>query len=346
MTNRHRYTFDLTDGEIQSKLNRLHIAEGLIKQLPEGHDGRNTWLLNYGGTKGSTHRVWESAPPATKFCIDCKHCIMPEGDTRNALMRWWRPKDAPKASDYSCGHITEQRGVVESDLVSWSCVSARSHHDEETLENYPEYCGVRARYFEPRDYERYPLSRKGQAALDKLRGESKEGVVVEDEDAQVEASKALETVAEFGDRVEEIRGQSKEAVMLDESMPFPGDDVDGSPGQSEKGLPNHEAIEKANMRSNTIKHMPIKEFRAFGWLQEINRRMLHPAGLAMSVRVDDKGNETLDGVWDYRDDPEGIYYLKDTADPLLAREVDKAIESHYDKRVELFGDVIQPVDEA
>lgn len=23
-------------------------AEGLIRQLPEGHEGRNSWLLNYG----------------------------------------------------------------------------------------------------------------------------------------------------------------------------------------------------------------------------------------------------------------------------------------------------------
>lgn len=38
----------LTNVEIRSKLNRQHIAERLISQLPENHDGRNTWLLNYG----------------------------------------------------------------------------------------------------------------------------------------------------------------------------------------------------------------------------------------------------------------------------------------------------------
>lgn len=34
--------------EIQSGLDRVKWAEGLIRQLPESHDGRNSWLLNYG----------------------------------------------------------------------------------------------------------------------------------------------------------------------------------------------------------------------------------------------------------------------------------------------------------
>ena len=38
----------LTGAEMQSGLDRQRAAEGLIKQMPEDHDGRNTWLLNYG----------------------------------------------------------------------------------------------------------------------------------------------------------------------------------------------------------------------------------------------------------------------------------------------------------
>jgi len=38
----------LTTAEIQSKSTRLDWAEGLILQLPENHQGRNSWLLNYG----------------------------------------------------------------------------------------------------------------------------------------------------------------------------------------------------------------------------------------------------------------------------------------------------------
>ncbi len=38
----------LTKVEIQSGFDRLKFAEGLVRQLPRDHDGRNTWLLNYG----------------------------------------------------------------------------------------------------------------------------------------------------------------------------------------------------------------------------------------------------------------------------------------------------------
>ena len=39
---------ELTLAEIQSGMDRVKWAEGLILQLPETHDGRNSWLLNYG----------------------------------------------------------------------------------------------------------------------------------------------------------------------------------------------------------------------------------------------------------------------------------------------------------
>lgn len=34
--------------ELQSKSTRVNWAEGLIRQLPKDHDGRNSWLLNFG----------------------------------------------------------------------------------------------------------------------------------------------------------------------------------------------------------------------------------------------------------------------------------------------------------
>lgn len=40
-------TIKLTGAEIQSGHSRVDWAEGLIKQLPTSHDGRNSWLLNY-----------------------------------------------------------------------------------------------------------------------------------------------------------------------------------------------------------------------------------------------------------------------------------------------------------
>ena len=40
--------YELTAHEKQSNTSRVKFAEGLIRQLPATHDGRNTWLLNYG----------------------------------------------------------------------------------------------------------------------------------------------------------------------------------------------------------------------------------------------------------------------------------------------------------
>lgn len=42
--------YKLTPSEKQSNVTRVKQAEHLISQLPENHDGRNTWLLNYGTT--------------------------------------------------------------------------------------------------------------------------------------------------------------------------------------------------------------------------------------------------------------------------------------------------------
>jgi hypothetical protein len=38
----------LTAAEIQSNHSRQQWAEGLIDQLPASHEGRNSWLMNYG----------------------------------------------------------------------------------------------------------------------------------------------------------------------------------------------------------------------------------------------------------------------------------------------------------
>jgi hypothetical protein len=41
----------LDKAEIQSGHDRVKWAEGLIRQLPVNHDGRNSWLFNYGSKK-------------------------------------------------------------------------------------------------------------------------------------------------------------------------------------------------------------------------------------------------------------------------------------------------------
>ena len=56
------------------------------------------------------------------------------------------------------------------------------------------------------------------------------------------------------------------------------------------------------------KTMTVQEFHEKGFLQEINRRFLHPAGMALTVTVDgETGKATGFGpIWDYRDEPAGL----------------------------------------
>ena len=57
------------------------------------------------------------------------------------------------------------------------------------------------------------------------------------------------------------------------------------------------------------KRISAKEFQELGYLQEVNRRFLHPLGLAMEViRDDETGDVSFGGVWDSRDDIEGIIF--------------------------------------
>ena len=46
----------LNKAEIQSGHSRVKWAEGLIRQLPKDHDGRNSWLLNYANGKNGEVR--------------------------------------------------------------------------------------------------------------------------------------------------------------------------------------------------------------------------------------------------------------------------------------------------
>ena len=65
---------------------------------------------------------------------------------------------------------------------------------------------------------------------------------------------------------------------------------------------------------DSINYLDIKEFREKGYLQEINRLFLHPLGLALEVNQDENGIETLSGIWDYRNEPDGITYGLKTTD--------------------------------
>jgi hypothetical protein len=96
--------------------------------------------------------------------------------------------------------------------------------------------------------------------------------------------------------------------------------------------------------SDEIKRIPIKEFRELGFIQEINRRLLHPCGLALEVILDkETGKETLGGVWDYREDPDGISYQNGVLSLDKYMSVENLFLSKTDYRRNNLGYVVQPL---
>jgi hypothetical protein len=93
-----------------------------------------------------------------------------------------------------------------------------------------------------------------------------------------------------------------------------------------------------------VKRMTAKEFRELGYLQELNRRFLHPLGLALEVSISEDGVESFGDVWDYRDDPEGVIYDPSMIQPERAKRIErermKLARSRYDR----LGFEIQPAD--
>jgi molecular chaperone GrpE len=98
------------------------------------------------------------------------------------------------------------------------------------------------------------------------------------------------------------------------------------------------------MNKTEVKKINIKEFREMGYLQELNRRFLHPLGLAMEISINENGDEELSGVWDYRDDSEGIYYDINNSDDVRKDKfkknkefIDNEIINRYKSRKDQIG---------
>lgn len=91
-----------------------------------------------------------------------------------------------------------------------------------------------------------------------------------------------------------------------------------------------------------INRMTVKEFRELGYLQEVNRCFLHPLGLALEVVIDDDGEETFGGVWDYRDDPEGMRYGDHMISGTKAARIEQERRQKAAARVEALGYEVQP----
>jgi hypothetical protein len=106
----------------------------------------------------------------------------------------------------------------------------------------------------------------------------------------------------------------------------------------------------AKPTENIIKHMDIKEFREKGYLQELNRRFLHPLGLGLEITINSDGSETIGGVWDYKDDPEGLIFDISNSDEERKNRFKKNqefIDNEYNERCEYrrerFGFDIEPI---
>lgn len=91
--------------------------------------------------------------------------------------------------------------------------------------------------------------------------------------------------------------------------------------------------------SEPIKYMSVAEFREKGYLQEVNRRLLHLCGIALSVTIDDDGTESFGPIWDYRDDPEGLVFGEYSQQKVW--KVDQEITRHQITRLTNFGFVVQ-----
>lgn len=99
-----------------------------------------------------------------------------------------------------------------------------------------------------------------------------------------------------------------------------------------------------------ITRMDLNEFVDSGLLQEINRRILHPIGLALEVICDKDGNVTsFGGVWDCRSEPDGIIFGEQAVqhEEFLRKykNVETLIETKREAREKSLGYHIQPAED-
>lgn len=98
----------------------------------------------------------------------------------------------------------------------------------------------------------------------------------------------------------------------------------------------------ADLSSTDKKKMSVKEFRELGYLQEVNRRFLHPLGLALEVQIYENGEECIKEIWDYRDDPEGLIFGPGMIDLEKARRIYTEQVGKQHQRIQALGYDIQP----
>lgn len=101
-----------------------------------------------------------------------------------------------------------------------------------------------------------------------------------------------------------------------------------------------------------MKRIDIQDFRKEGYLQELNRQFLHPLGLALEIIQEEDGTMRLGGVWDYRDDLEGIYFAPgedaahDTERVRKMKNIENIRAERDPHREDALGYIIQPFDDS
>jgi hypothetical protein len=91
-----------------------------------------------------------------------------------------------------------------------------------------------------------------------------------------------------------------------------------------------------------VKFIDVKEFRELGYLQELNRKFLHPHGLALCIQVESDGAERLLGVVDYREDLEGMYFEENTLEASKTLRVKELEDARRGPREAALGYWVQP----
>lgn len=142
------------------------------------------------------------------------------------------------------------------------------------------------------------------------------------------------------------------AQRRDKGSPETGGRASGNlarPVGSNPTRPDHTEAGRIK-RMSTGKTMTAAEFRDLGFIQEINRLLLHRCGLALAVTVDEEtGDTTLGPIIDRRDDPEGMYFgfTWRPADAALAgaaaARVSAMIAERSEARLKELGIEIEPV---
>lgn len=129
----------LTPAEVESGHDRVQWAEGLILQLPANHDGRNSWLLNYGTgeesdavraayARGEHYGAKFSTPAATPEAAPAR------GDYRLSDADHARLIEASKSVMYLVANGSEPTSPRDAAMRIWQEIADREGVDVDSIQ--------------------------------------------------------------------------------------------------------------------------------------------------------------------------------------------------------------------